>query len=220
VNTAKLNISVLLIALVSITGLVPACNTSPSSTGQTGKVIFQDDFKDPNSGWFVYKQDETKVGKYEAGDYSVSSSAKNTVVVLNPKTRQNIGDFAVEVDVKKTSGDTGTALGIIYRLNNDGKYYRFAITDNQTFWIGKNDGGFEKQLYEMKSSPYIKPAAEGNRLKVVCNGLQQEVYVNDNKVATVSDNTSLKGELGMAFSNFGTLTASYTFSNFVLRSTQ
>lgn len=215
--TAKQYINVLITGLVLAAGLVTGCNLSPTAPGDiNGKVVFQDDFKDPNSGWFVYKADDTKGGKYDDGAYSVWANVKSTIIALNPKTRQKFGHFTVEVDVKQTSVGRGTASGIIYRMNDLGIHYRFAVTDNQTFWIGLNKIGLEEQIHEEEFSEYIKPAGESNRLKVVCTAAEQQVYANGHKLATISDNISKIGELGMAFSNFGTPTAAYTFSNFKL----
>jgi hypothetical protein len=196
-----------MIVLLVATGLLPACSQSQS---------FQDDFNDPKSGWFIYKPDDTKGGKYDTGAYSLWTNTKTTLIALNPKTRQDIRDFTVEANVKKVSGEIGTALGIVYRMDIVG-HYRFTITDNQTFWIAYSKGTqLEMDLVEEQFSPYIKPASEGNKLKVICTGAKHEVYANDNLLATVTDNTSLKGELGMCFSNWRSPAASYTFSDFKL----
>jgi hypothetical protein len=187
--------------------------------GESGKLVFQDDFKDPKSGWFIYKSDDAHGGAYGSGEYRVWSVGKNTVIVLNPKTRQQLSDFSAEVDVRKTSDQKGAVMGIIYRLNDIGNYYRFAITDNQTFYVGKGDGQFEEELEPMTSSEYIKPGNEYNRLKVVCKADTQDFYINGNKLATLSDNISLKGELGIAFSNWAP-SENYTFTNFKLYSSK
>lgn len=214
-KTSKYALSALLSLLVVLTGLVSGCGTQTDA--ESGKLIFQDDFKDAKSGWFIYKADETKGGSYESGDYSVWAATKTTVVILNPKTRQQLSDFSAEVDVRKTSAQQGAVMSIIYRLNDIGNYYRFAITDNRTFYVGRSDGQFEEEIQPMTSSEYIKPGNEYNRLKVVCKGDTQNFYVNGNKLATLSDNTSLRGELGIAFSNWAP-SENYTFTNFKLYS--
>jgi hypothetical protein len=215
VKTSKYALSAVLTLLVILSGLVSGCVTQTDA--ELGKLIFQDDFKDSKSGWFIYKADDTKGGGYEPGDYRVWAATKATVVVLNPKTRQQLSDFAAEVDVRKTSSQQGAIMSIIYRLNDNGNYYRFAITDNRTFYVGRSDGQFEEEIEPMTSSEFIKPGNEYNRLKVVCKGSTQDVYVNGNKLATLSDNTSLKGELGIAFSNWAP-SENYTFTNFKLYS--
>ena len=212
-NISRPFLTITAAVIVLLSALIPSYGCNQGSA----KFVFQDDFKDPKSGWFVLKADDTKGGKYADGSYQVWATQKNTVVVLNPKTRQEIGDFNVEVTVKQTSDGKGTALGIIYRLDNNGQYYRFTIADDQSFWVGRNTGLLEEEIVEKQSSKFIKPVTDGNKLKVVCSGIKQEVYVNDQLLSTVTDNTSVRGEMGMAFSNFGTPTANYTFSDFILR---
>jgi hypothetical protein len=106
-------------------------------------------------------------------------------------------------------------MGIIYRLDDAGNYYRFAISDNRTFYVGRGKGGFEEQIHEDTYSDIIKPGNEYNRLKVVCLGDNQDFYINGIKMATLTDNTSLKGELGISFSNWAP-SENYTFTNFKL----
>jgi len=210
----KYGICVFLSILFISTTFITGCTPSQQST-ETGPMVFQDDFTNPNSGWSIYKADETKGGEYQQGAYHVWSIGKNTVIALNPKTRQQLGDFSAEVDLRTTSEIRGAVMGIIYRLDNDGKYYRFAITDNQTYYVGKGYQGFEEELKPMEHSDTIKPAGEYNRLKIICKGENQDLYINDIKVGNLTDNTSLTGELGISFSNWAP-TENYTFTNFKL----
>ncbi|MCX6006779.1 MAG: hypothetical protein NTZ34_05905, partial [Chloroflexi bacterium] len=183
---------------------------------ENGTLIFQDDFTDPKSGWFIYKADSTKGGAYEQGAYSVWAVGSNTVIALNPKTRQQLKNFSAEVDLRETSSIRGAVMGIIYRLDNAGTYYRFAITDNRSFYVGRKSAlGIEEEVYPQTPSDIIKPADEYNRLKVVCIGENQDFYINGTKLATLTDNTSLKGELGISFSNWA-ISENYTFTNFKL----
>ena len=206
--------SILLSLLVLSTGFISGC-TPQQISPENGALIFQDDFTNPKSGWSIYKADSTKGGAYEQGAYSVWSAGKNTVIALNPKTKQQFKDFSAEVDLRETTSIRGAVMGIIYRLDDAGTYYRFAITDNRSFYVGRGNGGFEEEIYEMVSSDVIKPGNEYNRLKVVCQGENQDFYINGTKMATLTDNISLKGELGIAFSNLSP-SENFTFTNFKL----
>ena len=209
-------ISILLSILVLSTGFISSCTSPQQTSSENGTLIFQDDFTDPKSGWFIYKADSTRGGAYEQGDYNAWADGKNTVIALNPKTRQQLQDFSAEVDLRETSAIRGAVLGIIYRLDNAGYYYRFAITDNRTFYVGKkSEFGVEEEVHPQTPSDIIKPANEYNRLKVVCIGENQDFYINGTKLATLTDNTSLKGELGIIFSNWAP-SENYTFTNFKL----
>jgi hypothetical protein len=216
VKTSNYCLNIVLSLLAISTSLISGCKTQQTPGAEYGAPIFQDDFKDSQSGWFVYKADSSKGGAYEQGDYSVWSVGKNTVVVLNPKTNQELGNFAVEVDLRTTSTLNGALMGIIYRLDKDGNYYRFAITDNRTFYVGQgNSKGLENALEPMTPSDIIKPGNEYNHLKLVCSGENQDFYINGSKLATITDNTSLKGELGISFGNW-TPSENFTFTNFKL----
>jgi len=217
VKTSNYCLNIVLGLLAMSTGLISGCATQQTQGTQLGAPIFQDDFTNPQSGWYVYKADSSKGGAYEQGDYSVWSVGKNTVVVLNPKTTQQLGNFESEVDVRKTSTLNGAAMGIIYRLDANGNYYRFAITDNQTYYVSSGVKGLEREIQPETPSDTIKPGNEFNQLKVVCSGDNQDFYINGSKVASITDNTSSKGELGIAFGNW-TPSENFTFTNFKLYS--
>lgn len=206
-------INALVSMLFVLAALLPGC--TPSQTPENGSLIFEDDFTNTNSGWFVYKADDAKIGEYEKGAYSIRSIGKNTVIALNPKTRQQITDFVAEVDLRSTSDQSGAFMGIIYRLNNSGIYYRFAISDNQTYYVGKRIELVEEEIKPQTTSEFIKPANEYNHLKVVCRGNSHEFYANGAKLGSLTDNTSLSGELGIAFSNWSP-SENFTFTNFKL----
>ena len=208
-------LSILLSLLVLSTGFISGCVPPQGTSSEQGTLIFQDDFTDPKSGWVIYKADSAKGGAYEQGAYSVWSVGKNTVIALNPKTRQQLKDFSAEVDLRETTSIRGAVMGIIYRLDDAGNYYRFAITDNQTFYVGRGNGGYEEEIREMEPSDIIKPGNEYNRLKVVCQGENQDFYINGTKLASLTDNVSMKGELGISFSNW-VPSENYTFTNFKL----
>ncbi len=215
-NKSKYYLNILLGLLAISTGLISGCAPQQTQGIQLGAPIFQDDFTNPQSGWYVYKADSSKGGAYEQGDYSIWSIGRNKVVVLNPKTNQELGNFAVEVDLRKTTTLNGALMGIIYRLDKDGNYYQFAITDNRTFYVGRAGGqGLERQIQPETPSDVIKPANEYNHLKLVCSGENQDFYINGSKLATITDNTSLKGELGISFGNWAP-SENFTFTNFKL----
>jgi hypothetical protein len=214
-NIFKYRICILLIIVILFSVPGYSCNGIGAQMPGTETLVFQDDLSNPNSGWFVYKADETKGGKYENGIYNVWTNTKDTVLVLNPKLRKQFSNFSAEVDVRRTSEDMGALLGIIYRLDDTGHYYRFSISDNQTYLVSLATNGLEQQLNKKDFSSFIKPGNETNTLKLVCKGETQEVYVNGNKLDTITDNTSLTGEIGLGFSNWAPA-ASYTFTNFKL----
>jgi hypothetical protein len=212
ITTSRISLLLILVLIVNVLGY--GCSRAAPAPGRE-TLVFQDDLSNPNSGWFVYKAGETKGGKYDKGFYSVWSHAQDTVLVLNPKLRKQYDNFIVEVDVQRTSEETGTLLGIIYRLDDAGHYYRFCISDNQTYYVTSRINGIDQQLNLSETSSSIKPVTEINRLKLVCDGTIQDLYVNGNKLDSVTDNTSLTGEMGLAFINLSP-TASYTFTNFKL----
>lgn len=200
-----------------IVSLASACTARPSSgASATGGLIFEDNFTNPSTGWSVIGADQTIGGKYNNGSYDVWTNDRRQVIVNNSRLGK-FSDFTAEVSLKKTSGLPGALYGIVYRFDDAGHYYRFAITDNRTWVVGRmsNMLPVEEMLVELQSSDFIKPGNETNVLKVVCLGENQDFYINGSKLWSTTDNTSLNGEIGLMFSNW-TTSAGYSISDFKL----
>ncbi|MGA2158503.1 MAG: hypothetical protein WB588_06995 [Dehalococcoidia bacterium] len=214
-NKSKYYLNVLLGLLAVSTGLISGCAPQQTQGTQLGAPIFQDDFNNPQSGWYVYKADSSKSGAYGQGEYDVWSVGKNTVIVLNPKTTQSLSNFEAEVDVRKTSTLKGAVMGMIYRLDANGNYYRFSISDNRTYYISRGVKGMELEIQPEIPSDVIKPANEYNQLKVVCSGDNQDFYINGSKLNSITDNMSRQGELGIVLGNWAP-SENFTMTNFKL----
>jgi hypothetical protein len=98
---------------------VPA-QVTPKQPAMTGKVIFQDDFKDSNSGWTVFTNDFGE-GKYDNGSYllSVTRSALPSykASTTNPRLT-SLTSFMLDMDVTMLSGSKDDHFGIVIKWPN------------------------------------------------------------------------------------------------------
>ncbi len=144
---------------------------------------YADDFGDHGSGWPI-TEDETHAFAYTDGEYQISIRQPNQGWFVTPGALAT--DFSLEVSARRTDGTYG-AYGVIFGLNEDwGELYEFDV-DDRFYSIWKLDHGAWTNLRDWTASNYIKTGTSWNRLRVVREGAEIAVYVNDQHLATVSD---------------------------------
>jgi hypothetical protein len=164
------------------------------------RILFEDDFNNPNSGWPVRLDDVAEWG-YENGEYSCLLKKTNWMVWAYNSNIDQFTDFVLEVDVTQISGPNASGSGLIFRSLDTNNFYCFAISSNGQYVIEKRtNGNWDTPLRNWTTSGLINQGNGTNRLKVVCIGSQIETYINGYQVDTVTDNSYIKGEVGMIVS--------------------
>lgn len=191
------------ICLVVIVNMRTAPPPSPSESPVTSpsdltNIIFEDDFSDPNSGWTEVSA-ETAALMCENGSYHVFVKEANWVVWGHNYNIGQLDDFVLEVDAKLLSLGDGNRYGIVFREQDTDNFYYFSISSGYgSYMIGKIYNGTWSALKDWADSSYIHKGTSTNRLKVICQGTQIEVYVNAHKLAAVKDYSFPKGYIGLA----------------------
>ena len=206
----------------------PARATSVPKVGATatqaelGKILFQDDFSDSNSGWV-----ETDLGdvrfKYDSGVYSIAltQGGLNSFSVLPKHTFDNV---SIETDATLASGPTNSIYGITCRATAATvlqKAYEFLITADGGFGIVKVTGpnaGDSKLLGQEGKSSVIHPGNATNHLRADCSASRLVLYVNGSKLLSVNDSDFKQGQIGFAISSPSNSSGyQVRFDNFVVR---
>jgi len=165
----------------------------------TKKVLFEDDFSNGYSGWYVWSNDKDSFS-YDnfKGEpvYHIKSNAAVWMDYIPMHTLGSIGNFAVEVDCWPDPTSTDTKCGLIFRYvsksteniwGNNVNFYGFGVaTDPGMYgvmmWLDS------KWNTLVKYTPTdATQKGQPNRLKVACNGSIIECYVNGLQVETFED---------------------------------
>jgi peroxiredoxin len=188
--------------------LVSSLGISSPSPSTATKVIFEDDFSNPSSGWSTSSDNEVE-RRYESGGYRIVVKEADTLAWGGNKQIGSLGDFALEVDARclsynERSGVCGS-YGIVFREQEGKNFYLFAISTGDLFtpggyWIKKFVQGTSTALKAYAYSFKVNKSRPTltNRLKVVCRGEEFTVYVNGYELDTVTDYSFPKGDVGLA----------------------
>lgn len=173
---------------------------SPLSTpAPRSAALYSDDFSDPESGWYEGSFGDREY-RYEKGEYVILVK-KNDLATWAVGPTERFTDFALEADVRLVEGPEIAEMGLVFRLREEGNFYFFRVNGYGQYIVSKNANGEWQEVAGMGvglvPSPYIKTGGATNRLKVVCQGPQIALYVNDHHLTTVSDDSFSEGKIGL-----------------------
>jgi eukaryotic-like serine/threonine-protein kinase len=157
------------------------------------------------------------------GTCTFTGGAYHVNAILNDSTNgclagPNFGNFAYQVQMTIVKGDGG---GIIFREDDaKGNGYYFAIGQQSGAWGYKlwrfdNCNGNTCKVSELRSnsSPAINTGLnQSNLLAVVASGSTIDLYVNQQKIDSVSDNSYGSGQIGVG-ATYLTSPTEVVFSN-------
>jgi len=161
-------------------------------------ALFEDDFEDPSSGWGADQRDGFDRG-YDEGVYFFDLRASNWLAWASPG--RNFDDVSVEVDARVASGAQDGHYGVLCRYKDADNFYYLAVSADGYYAIFLRAEGDIKVLTGggrgMVSSPHVKMGGQVNRVVGVCEGDELSLYVNDQWLATVTDDTHAQGDVGI-----------------------
>jgi hypothetical protein len=192
---------------------LPVQPTEPVKSGNSGEVLYQENFADNTSGWDRVLNDGG-IMDYDSGGYRILVRQPGLNFWSTPE--KNFGDMRVEADVTKLNGPDENRAGLMCRYRN-GDYYFFIISNDGFYAIGKFIGAQTLLLgqKEMQASDLILPNST-NHLRADCIGNTLTFYINFNQVASVQDGDFSTGDVGVLAGAFNQPGVDVLFQNFVV----
>lgn len=172
-------------------------NTPTSTPTPAPQALFVDKFADNSQGWDVTNQK------------GYSSTISNNVLTLkeaNKKvypmvipTRKSYDDFVMTATVTLVKGDENDSAGVLVRAGSDrNQGYYVDIYGDNTYDIAKvySDGGSDNKVSELispTSSPALNERGTANTIRLIVKGSTLVLYLNDQKVNSVTDSNFSSG---------------------------
>jgi DNA-directed RNA polymerase subunit RPC12/RpoP len=182
------------------------------------KVLFNDNFTDPSSGWSRAKN-QNYTEEYKNGSYHILLASSSGRIVWTGKSYTNV---SVEVDVKETAGANDATMGIACRASTNGAY-TFEFDQNGDYGIYKSDSsGNSNSLAEGTLNPNTVIQNDTNHIEGVCDGDTLTMILNNQVLAQVQDSELTKGGVGMVVTagSGGSESMDVLFSSFVVKGPQ
>jgi hypothetical protein len=180
-------------------GLFAAALLSGCCGNGEAAVLYEDSFDNPKSGWGEDDRDEFERGYDRDEAYYFELYEPNWFAWATPGTRHT--DVRVQVDARVISEVQDAHYGVICRYVDVDNFYYFAVSADGYYGIFRREDGDIDVLSGdgsgMMFSPTIKTGEQVNRIVAICQGSDLKLYANGGLLASVTDDTHTKGDVGL-----------------------
>ncbi len=178
-----------------------------------GAILYQDDFSDPASGWFVANEPDYSAG-YTNGAYEIAIVPENFFVWSS--SGQSFGDALITVTAFP-SGPTGEGdLGVICRYQDGDNYYALEVSEDGYFTIWKYESGKYFSLVDWELAQSLPADGSALTINAACVGDTLILAANGVTLAEVTDGAFTEGEVGLIAGTFETGNLAVTFDDFMV----
>lgn len=199
-------------AVVQLTGTAHAQATSTAQTNATATAVATNPYThngtlalvDPlsdNSKGFNWAQDPTNCGFNNGAYHDNAPDPRFSDYCLASST--DFSNFAFEVQMQLAKGDSG---GIVFRSQNtssSNKLYAFYVGVDGSYTLNRQNGSSFPVLANGNSGAIKQGLNQTNVVAVVAQGSSIILYVNREKVTSVTDDTFTHGQIGFIAGSFG-----------------
>lgn len=203
------------------TSTAMAFRSTTTALAEQWQEILSEPFDNNNNNWYIAAQEDDEYSKstFEItdGKYRLSVLAHQSFIRWVPITTDTLEDFSLTIEAKLVEYSDATDYGIAFRVDSEGNFYYFAIDSDQLYSLYKFQGGEWTTLIEHTETPLIKKD-EPNRLTVLAQGTHFILFINDQFVAGMEDDSINKGTTALAIEVFQPdQQATFEFDNIMLR---
>jgi hypothetical protein len=182
--------------------LAPAPTAAPPLSTGYDPLPWNDDFRNPASGWDVYDNAEDSAGYKDGVYYVISRTAEYTSYGAANK---NFKDTLIEVDATPVDSpaDNSFSYGIGCRTQSNDDGYTFEIKADGYFAVGYYSGGGESYQSlldgdEWQESTALFPGRITNHFAVFCSGEDLKLAINGKLVWEGRDATFQDGDISLS----------------------
>lgn len=174
---------------------------SELSAAKSWPLAVWDDFSYTGYAWNTGTTGPDEFGTgtrgIDNGVYHWALSSRKPVFWWAPRLGTDLSgaEAYLSVDATQTSGGNNGTYALVFRVSGQ-DYYKFEISDD-TYTLSLHKDGTWKSLLEPQSSPAIHPH-QANRLAVLIQGSRFRLFVNDQLVGEITDDTLKTGVCGLA----------------------
>ncbi len=205
--------------LLCLVMLVACADATGVPGAQGADVIFSDGFVPGQMGnWVIEGDNAAQTAVID--EKLVIDLADNNIIQFTTLPDFTFDNFILEVDAQLLQGDLGSSYGVLFRMQDTSRFYRFEITGDGLFMVERRDGesGWTRFVDAWTDTPAINQGVGStNRLKVEALGQSISVYVNGILLHQFTDTAYSSGTIALDAGTFVQPQAQVAFDNVVIR---
>ena len=190
-----------LILLIGTLVLAALACAIPGVGGNSDGSLYRDDFSSDRTNWGIGTDSDSSVEYSQSGLQFVVYTT-NYFTWSNPGIEKDFENIHIEATVKNISSDPNAAFGLVcHQQVTDSAHYYLAVTPNGQYAIAKaavaQQDVFLTNNDQWGDSDLIPLEAETYQIGADCGNGTLTLYVNGQQIASVTDSTYAKGEVGL-----------------------
>ena len=183
-------------------------------------VLYQDDFRNPSTGWPEARFDNYFIGYHEPEYYHIEIDGPNYRAPVFAPGKRSFGDatmqLKVQVNSKKTAASGDFLYGLVFRRSGD-QYYAFTVSSRSRKWMFLKSSPTAVTTLAEGADSSLHPADVDDLLQVDAQGSTFSLHVNDRVVAQVTDADYAGGEVGLYVQSLDSAQVHVHFDDLVIR---
>lgn len=213
---SRLGVSFLLLLTLGL--IVAACQESAARGGEEG-VLYQDSFgPDSRDRWELEGDQQGRTTL--VNDQLLIEVDGTDVVQYATLAADRFDDFVLQVDVTQLAGSPRSTYGVLFRMQEEGGFYRFAISPSGYFIVElRQPGGRRTVLTDgwTEAGSVNGGLNQLNRLQVTTSGSSLAFFINGVFLAEVSESTLGQGRIALDAGTFGQGGLRVAFDDLIIR---
>lgn len=208
------------IGLLMLLALLAACarQAQPEVALPDADVLFVDTFAPGETGPWLVEGDASGRTAVLDEQLQIQIDTPNTLQFSTLREPQ-LSDFVLEVDAQQLAGDAESSYGILFRMQDALRFYRFEITSGGLYMVERRnaDGSWTRFVADWTPAPAIVQGLGAvNRLRIEAVGPELRFFANETLLQQVTDGVYTTGTLGLDAGTFGQAGLTVAFDNFVV----
>ena len=203
----------LLILFLAI--LSSACSALEVPLPGGRKALFRDEFVQGYTGNWVLENDEVGSTVVVPEQLLIELNSPN-LIQYAMLTEPTFSDFTLEVEARLVNGSHTSTYGVLFRMQGPEEFYRFTITGDGMYLIERHDpnGARVRFADDWRDAVAINQGTGStNILRVVADGPNIAVYVNDTLLEEVTDDSYSSGNIALDAGTFDGAGTQVSFDN-------
>jgi len=196
--------------------LIAGCQPrQPTEASNPGDVLLRENFDRP-IGWDSGTQDNVRIGT-EGSTYRIHTDSNAFTRGFNSS---RYDDVVITVDASQLSAGRNSAYGVVCRGAADdtsSNGYYFLIGGDGSYSIRKGQVGEVNPLIHWARSDAINQGAGFNRIQVMCVDDYLALYVNDQFIVEIRDQTYSGGYIGFTAATSDNQVLDVAFDNLIVQ---
>jgi hypothetical protein len=194
---------------------IPEPDAQPSVVADTfGPLVLSDNFDQPSVSAFGEGTTDEATYSFEEGGYAITITNEGFFSWSNAPGSYT--DVAVEVDAVVEGPEDGAAA-ILFRYQDADNFYLYRVSADGTYSLVRYIDDEPADLVEWTPSAMINGIGEINRLRVEMSGSTIRLFVNDEALTEVTDDSFASGEVALAAAADTTGGVTVRFDNLEVR---